>query len=142
MSNNEILVLAADDTTAVALVATIRSATNGVGKYADYVEAHDVTRDTVKVHALALANLAYPSLAGTAQKTDGKRTKFGNAVQAAGNGLRGALGKIESSEEEEEEEDTAPVLRVTLSGDGGGKAVIEEDHPLYGQIIDLIRAGQ
>lgn len=139
MSNTETLVLTTDDRTAAALVATIRSATNGVGKYADYVEAHDVTRDTVKVHALALANLAFPSLAGTPQRVDGKRTKFGNAVQAAGNGLRGALGKIESSEEEE---DTAPVLRVTLSGDGGGKAVIEEDHPLYGQIVDLIRAAQ
>lgn len=80
------------DATAKALVDTIKSAVNGAGKYAAYVKAHNVTRDTVKVHAAALAVLTYPN-EKPVQKVDGKRTKFGNTVQAAGNGLRAALGK-------------------------------------------------
>lgn len=96
MSNNQII-LAADDATAAPLVATIRAAVNGNGKYAAYVTAHSVTRENVKHHALALAVLAYPN-EKPIQKTDGKRTKFGNAVQAAGNGLRSALDKTEPGE--------------------------------------------
>lgn len=82
--------LAADDRTATALVATIRAAVNGAGKYAAYVADHDVTRETVKHHARALAEFAYPNETPV-QTKDGVRTKFGNAVQAAGNGLRAAL---------------------------------------------------
>lgn len=93
MSDNQII-LSADDTTAKPLVAHIRSAVNGAPKYGAYVKAHNVTRDTVKDHALALAVLAYPN-EKPVQKVDGKRTKFGNAVQAAGNGLRSALEKAE-----------------------------------------------
>lgn len=85
-----LITLTTDDTTAVALVATIRHAVNGVGKYAAYVAAHNVTRENVKNHALALAILAYPSDTPI-QKKDDKRTRFGNAVQAAGKGLRSAL---------------------------------------------------
>ena len=85
-----------DTPTANALVATIRAAVNGNGKYADYVMANDVTRETVKDHAAALAALAYPN-DETVQKIDGKRTRFGNAVQAAGNGLRAALAKEEGT---------------------------------------------
>lgn len=81
-----------DAETATALVATIRAAVNGQGKYAAYVAANPVKADNVKDHARALAMLAYPNDAPV-QKKDGKRTRFGNAVQAAGNGLRGALDK-------------------------------------------------
>jgi hypothetical protein len=83
---------------AQALVATIKAAVNGNGKYAAYVSEHSVTRETVKDHAFALATLAYPK-DETVQKKDGKRTRFGNAVQAAGNGLRSALDKDESDGE-------------------------------------------
>jgi hypothetical protein len=76
------------------LVQTIRDAVNGRGKYAAYVAAMNVTRDTVKDHALALAVAAYPN-DKPVQKTDGVRTRFGNAVQAAGAGLRAALPKSE-----------------------------------------------
>lgn len=92
MTNNTINLT--DDATALALVDTIKAATNGLGKYAAYVEAHNVTKDTVKDHALALAILAYPNLKPVqTEKVDGVkvRTKFGNAVQAAGAGLRNAL---------------------------------------------------
>lgn len=90
MSDNTIT-LTADDKSAAALVATIKSSVNGAGKYAAYVTDHNVTRETVKDHAAALAVLTYPKDAPV-QKKDGKRTRFGNAVQAAGAGLRAALG--------------------------------------------------
>jgi len=89
MSENTIT-LAADDATANALVATIKAAVNGTGKYAAYVAAHTVTRENVKHHAAALATLAYPK-DKPVQTVDGKRTRYGNAVQAAGYGLRAAL---------------------------------------------------
>ncbi len=94
MSEN-MITLSADDKTAAALVATIRAAVNGQGKYATYVAEHGVTRENVKHHALALATLAYPN-DKPVQKIDGKRTRFGNAVQAAGYGLRNALPKTDS----------------------------------------------
>lgn len=92
MSENTIT-LAADDTTATALVATIRSAVKGEGKYDDYVAAHSVTRENLSHHAAALAALVYPSDAPV-QKKDGKRTRYGNAVQMAGAGLRRAVARI------------------------------------------------
>lgn len=92
------ITLAADDVTANALVANIRAAVNGARKYIAYVEAHTVTRDTVKDHARALAALAYPK-DEPVQKKDGKRTRFGNAVQAAGNGLRAALTPEDSDDD-------------------------------------------
>lgn len=99
MSNNtNTVVLSTDDKTAQALVATIKASVNGLGKYAAYVTDHTVTRETVKDHAFALAVLAYPNDAPV-QKKDGKRTRFGNAVQAAGNGLRNAITPEDSDEE-------------------------------------------
>lgn len=92
MSNNTTTIDLTGDATALALVATIRAAVNGAGKYEKYVTAHSVTRDNLADHARALAALAYPN-EPQVQKKDGKRTKFGNAVQAAGAGLRVALGE-------------------------------------------------
>lgn len=92
MSEN-IITLDADNKTVKAVVNQIRSDMRGGSKYAAYVTEYNVTHDTVKDHALALARLVTPE---TAQKKDGVRTRFGNAVQAAGNGLRTALGKKES----------------------------------------------
>lgn len=103
------VILTADDATANALVATIRAAVNGAGKYAAYVEAHDVTRDNVKDHARALASLAYPN-DEPVQKKDGARTRYGNAVQAAGNGLRAALASDDTAD------DDRPVNLLTRAG--------------------------
>jgi hypothetical protein len=89
------ITLTSDDRTAAALVSTIRAAVNGEGKYRAYVSDHDVTRETVKDHARALATLAYPS-DKPVQASKGVRTRFGNAVQAAGNGLRAALDSEDS----------------------------------------------
>lgn len=103
MSENTNTVILLDEhgnieATAAALVYYIRASVNGQGKYADYVAAHNVTRETVKFHAAALATITYPS-DEPVQKKDGKRTRYGNAVQAAGNGLRAALGKADSTTE-------------------------------------------
>lgn len=125
------LTLTTDDSTAAALVATIRAAVNGAGKYLAYVEAHDVTRETIKDHARALAVLAYPH-DKPVQKVDGSRTKFGNAVQAAGKGLREALGADETG-------DKPIVLRASLSGEGGGTVTIAPDHALYAVLVTMIQ---
>lgn len=89
------IVLTTDDPTAAALVATIKGAVNGAGKYGAYVAAHGVTRENVKEHARALAVLAYPNdkPVQTVKDENGTktRTRFGNAVQAAGAGLRAHL---------------------------------------------------
>lgn len=92
MSTNTTVIDLTGDKTAMALVATIKAAVNGAGKYEAYVKAHNVTRDNLADHARALAALAYPN-EPQVQKKNGKRTKFGNAVQAAGAGLRVALGE-------------------------------------------------
>lgn len=89
MSNN-IITLDAENATVKSVVNQIKSDLRGAGKYATYVAEFGVTHDTVKDHAAALAALVTPV---TAQTKDGQRTRYGNAVQAAGNGLRSALGK-------------------------------------------------
>lgn len=95
MSENTIT-LDADNAVVKATVNQIKGDMRGGSKYGAYVKAFNVTHDDVKEHALALARLVTPE---TAQKKDGTRTRFGNAVQAAGNGLRSALGKKEGASE-------------------------------------------
>jgi hypothetical protein len=93
-TNTTTIVLDRDAAHVKPLVQTIRDAVNGRGKYAAYVAAMSVTRENVKLHAAALAVAAYPNDAPV-QKKDGTRTRYGNAVQAAGAGLRAALGKVD-----------------------------------------------
>jgi len=79
-----------------AAVKAVRYAVRARGTWLAYVNDNGVTRETVKDHALALAILAYPNDAQV-QKQDGQRTRFGNAVQAAGNGMRSVLDKDETT---------------------------------------------
>lgn len=122
--------LTTDDATAMALVATIRAEVNSGPKYIAYVEAHTVTRQNVKHHAAALAALVYPNDAPV-QTKDGVRTRYGNAVQAAGNGLRRALGKEGKVVE-------PGVIRISLSGEGGGTVTLREGDAGYGIALGLI----
>lgn len=126
------VVLDADHAVVKSIVAQVKSDMRGGAKYAKYVETFGVTRETVKDHALAIARLVTPE---TAQKKDGTRTRFGNAVQAAGNGLRAALGKGE-----DEPKDAA--LRVTLSGEGGGSATVDMDSDLGKAILAFLADGK
>lgn len=96
MTSNVTIVLLADDNTAKALVETIKSTVNGAGKYTAFIKAHPVTRANVADYANALAVLTYPNQKPV-QRVDGKRTLYGNAVQAAGKGLRTALDPIKST---------------------------------------------
>jgi hypothetical protein len=89
------ITLDADNKVVAAVLTSIRSTLKDGSRYGAYVAEFAVTHDTVKDHAAALAALVTPV---TAQRKDGQRTRYGNAVQAAGNGLRTALGKAEGKE--------------------------------------------
>lgn len=92
MTENITITLDPASKTVKDIVTQVRSDMRGAGKYLAYVTEYKVTRETVKDHALAIAMLVYPN-DEPVQKSNGTRTRFGNAVQAAGNGLRAALGK-------------------------------------------------
>jgi len=57
-----------------------------------FVEENGITRDQIADVAREVAALAYPN-DEPVQKIDGVRTRYGNAVQAAGNALRNVLPK-------------------------------------------------
>lgn len=118
MNENATVILSADDATAKALVETIKAATNGEAKWAAYVDAHNVTADSVMAHAVALVAFAYPSLQPI-QKQDGVRTKYGRALDAVKRGLRRNLPVIESAEDAPAEDvaEVAEVAEVSESGD-------------------------
>lgn len=127
MTENTITINA-DDPTVKRIVTNLKS-----GKaYVAYVEKYGVTHDNLADHARALASLAFPGDDGK-QTVNGKRTNYGNAVQAAGWHLRNVLGKAEA-------EDKPVVLRASLSGEGGGSTTIKrETNPdLYDALVALI----
>lgn len=88
MSENTVTIT--DNASADALVAHIRSAVNAMPKVKKFVEANGVTRETIADFARLLADRAYPNDAKV-QKKDGKRTRYGNAVQAAAAMMRKAI---------------------------------------------------
>lgn len=80
------------------IVTNLRSSVNVRKDYVAYVAENSVTRDNLAEHCKALAALAFPNDNG-AQRIDGKRTKYGNAVQLAGYHFRAILDSEESDEE-------------------------------------------
>lgn len=94
--DNNVITLDADNATVKSVVAQVKSDMRGGSKYGAYVAEFNVTHDNVKMHARAIAALVTPE---TAQVKDGVRTRYGNAVQAAGYGLRSALGKKEGNKD-------------------------------------------
>lgn len=77
-----------------AVVNAVRYAVRAHGTWRSFVEENSITRDQIAETAKALATLAYPT-DEPVQKSGGTRTRFGNAVQAAGNGMRSVLDKDE-----------------------------------------------
>ena len=94
MSN--IITLDTSDSTVKAVVTQIKSDMRGGARYAAYVAKFSVTRENVTDHAEALAALVTDV---TPQTKDGKRTKYGNALQAAKAGLTRSLDKDETDGE-------------------------------------------
>lgn len=97
-----------------AAVTAVRSAVRNAGTWSKYVAAHGVTSETVKVHAATLAALAFPN-AEPVQRKDGKRTQYGNAVQAAGNGMRYAL-KVAAGDDTDDDTEAPVVNLLTVAG--------------------------
>lgn len=81
------------------VVNAIRYAVKSRGYWRTFVEENGITRDQIADTARELAALAYPN-DEPVQKKDGQRTRFGNAVQAAGNGMRSVLDADESDDTE------------------------------------------
>ena len=79
------------------VVKAIRYAVRTRGYWVTFVKENNITRDMIADTARELAALAYPN-DEPVQKKDGKRTRFGNAVQAAGNGLRAAIDKDDADD--------------------------------------------
>ena len=63
-----------------------------------FVKDNGITRDDIATTAREIATLAYPN-DEPVQKIDGKRTRYGNAVQAAAFNLRSVLPKDETTTE-------------------------------------------
>lgn len=76
------------------VVNAVRYAVRAHGSWAKFVADNNITRDQIAATARELAALAFPN-DEPVQKVDGKRTRFGNAVQAAGNGMRSVLAPVE-----------------------------------------------
>lgn len=77
----------------------IRYAVKARGSWETFVNENKITRDQIAETARELAALAYPT-DEPVQKINGTRTRFGNAVQAAGNGMRSVLDKAETDGED------------------------------------------
>ena len=83
---SEIITLDANDTTAKALVSTVRAAIAGDKKYVAFVEDHDVTPDNLKGYAAALEALREPLHGDVAVPEAGARAlveSLALALQAA-----------------------------------------------------------
>lgn len=98
-----------------AVVNAVRYAVKAEGTWKTFVADNGITRDMISDVSKALASLAFPNedTRQTVPKVDengapvldknGKqkqtRTTYGNAVQAAGNGMRSVLAPVESDDE-------------------------------------------
>lgn len=112
------------------------------GQYDAFVVHYNLTSDTesgdITEAARAIVLAAYPDtdparLAGK-NKNDDQRWKDARAVRI------GLVAAIKRATEDTEPEVKAPVLRVSLSGEGGGSTVVPEDHPMYAAIVLLLNS--
>jgi len=102
------------------VVNAVRYAVKTRAAWETYVAENNVTRETIAEHARTLAGLAYPSdePVQSVRDENGRkvRTRYGNAVQAAGYMMRSVLATDDDS--------TAPT--VALLTKAGLKATREE----------------
>lgn len=77
----------------------IRYAVKARGTWQTFCDENNISREMIAETARELAALAYPT-DEPVQKVNGVRTRFGNAVQAAGNGMRSVLDKAETDGED------------------------------------------
>lgn len=133
--------LTVENANTAAVVNAVRYAVKTRPLWITFVTENEVTRENVTDTAKELATLAYPNDEDvqTVKDADGRktRTRYGNAVQAAAAMMRKALDDI-AGDEETDETPKAAVLRVSLSGEGGGSTVVPADHPLYASIVALL----
>lgn len=99
-----------------AVVNAVKYAVRTRKDWEKFVAENNVTRDTIADTAREIAALAYPT-DKQVQSVDGKRTRYGNAVQAAGYMMRAVLAS-------DSEDSTAPT--VNLITKAGAKATKEE----------------
>lgn len=111
-------------------------------QYDAFAAHYGLTADTASADvteaARAVVLLAYPDtdparLAGK-NKADDQRWKDARAVRI------GLVNAIKRATEDAEPEPKPSVLRVSLSGEGGGSTVVPTDHPMYEAIVMLLAA--
>lgn len=81
--------------------------------WSQFVAENNITSENARETAVALAVLAFPN-EDTQQRVNGKRTKFGKAVNAAAEGIKYALN--ENSADETDETDEQPKNLLTRAG--------------------------
>jgi hypothetical protein len=114
------------------VVNAVRYAVKARGAWKTFVTENSITRDMIADTARELAALAYPN-DEPVQKTDGKRTRFGNAVQAAGNGMRSVL----NAEESDDTDKTPDYLALAVEA---AKRAHDKGEVAYRTIVDALVA--
>lgn len=111
-------------------------------QYDAFALHYNLTSDTASADvtdaARSIVLAAYPNtdparLAGK-NKNEDQRWKDARAVRI------GLVAAIKRATEDTEPEAKAAVLRVSLSGEGGGSTVVPTDHPMYDAIVLLLNA--
>lgn len=98
------------------VVNAVKYAVRTRAAWARFVETNNITRDDIADAARQIAALAFPG-DDPVQKVDGVRTRYGNAVQAAGYMMRAVLAT-------DSEDSTTP--DVALITRAGAKATLAE----------------
>lgn len=141
MSNN-IIVLNDDNFSKIArdmIVAGRRVSSQYDAMIVHFALTSDSEGKALTETARTIVLAAYPDteparLAGK-NKNDDQRWKDARAVRA------GLVAAIKRASEDVEDDTPKPVvLRVSLSGEGGGSTVVEPSHPMYDAIVMLIGA--
>lgn len=91
----------------------------------------------------AVAEVVHIWAAGSVEDAPAvRRGKSGEQVTTDyGRGHETIVKAVKRALAKQDETPKARVLRVVLSGEGGGSAVVAEDHPLYAALVALVTGG-